>query len=148
MADCAERDGLAALLYAAVARSEGRLHPAPPTEVVQRLRLEIASMTLAVTMRARAERCRLPDLFADQGIPVILVKGSALAASVYRNPAHRAMCDLDLAAHLVVHHRVPGAALGIRHRSVAHSLCGADGLAAGDAGCHRVRAGVDTARGA
>lgn len=39
------------------------------------------------------------DLFADQGIPVILLKGSALAAGVYSNPAHRSMCDLDFLVH-------------------------------------------------
>jgi hypothetical protein len=94
----AERDGLAPLLYAAVAANSVRGLAAPPADVVAGLR-QSSLHSAARSMRARAEMARLLDLFAAEGIPLILLKGIALAATVYPDPAQRTMCDLDFLVH-------------------------------------------------
>jgi hypothetical protein len=54
----------------------------------------------------------LADGFAEAGIPILFLKGFALAGSVYPSPAQRPMGDLDLA---VPHERFGDAAIVLQH---------------------------------
>ncbi len=110
----------AAELVARTARGEGdrgieRLlpmasdHPSAetlPEQVRERLRLQ-HQKARARFMALNAMAGRIVSAAAAAGSPVLLLKGFALANSVYSSPAHRPMSDLDIA---VPHNRYEGAA--------------------------------------
>ena len=88
--DAVQREGLAPLLYA-IARG----HDLFPPTLEEELRL-------AYFQNARRnlllfhELARIIRQLEARGIPVIVLKGAALAEAVYGNPAVRPMCDIDL----------------------------------------------------
>ena len=60
-------------------------------------RLKAAALGAAAANLAHfATLERIEERFADEGIPVVLLKGAALATSAYRDPSLRSMTDLDL----------------------------------------------------
>ena len=64
-------------------------------ELAEALRGDTYAAALENSMRLERE-ARICRAFAEVGIPVVLLKGAALAHSVYENPAWRPMSDLDL----------------------------------------------------
>lgn len=92
LASRARSDGLAPLLHRRLA---GEPHDAPETF--------IASLRGAYYQSVSANNLRLAELhrigrrLADQGIPLLVLKGGALAVDVYDHPGLRFMGDLDVA---------------------------------------------------
>jgi hypothetical protein len=82
--------GLAPLLYDACRRTA-----APPTDVLADLHTHYLQTGLHNTLALR-ELARVLTLLNEAGIPVIVLKGAALAQMVYGNVALRPMVDLDL----------------------------------------------------
>ena len=66
-----------------------------PTGVQQELREAFIQAAAEAAVRAKELR-RVVSALDHAGIPVILLKGAALALSVYRNPALRLMGDVDM----------------------------------------------------
>ncbi|MGC8782598.1 MAG: nucleotidyltransferase domain-containing protein, partial [Anaerolineae bacterium] len=89
-------EGLAPLLYAQLAR--GDLWRSLPTGVQNTLALAyegnaIRSAALLTGLEEVLERLRRAD------VPVLVLKGAAIAERLYGDPALRPMCDLDLLVH-------------------------------------------------
>jgi hypothetical protein len=61
-----------------------------------------------ISTRALAQAHALNHLFADQGMPVIFLKGTALAMTVYPQPNWRPMIDIDLLLPLDTNRLSPG----------------------------------------
>jgi hypothetical protein len=93
IAQTAAHEGLAPLLYASL-KATGRLKE-PPAEVRERLR-QAYLLTDAANWLAYQELQRLLEAFAAQRVDTVLLKGCALAATLYAEPALRPMGDLDL----------------------------------------------------
>lgn len=84
--------GLAPLLYQALTT---RAQRDVPTAVVQSLRTAYLQTSTA-NARMYAELAHLLEVFGHENIPIVLLKGSALAATLYVDPGLRPMGDLDL----------------------------------------------------
>lgn len=86
------RDRAHAALWKRVSACGGALVPAGPRERMRRL------AAVAAFRQGRLERLLADalDALAAEGIPVLLLKGAALAAGVYGSFAERPMADLDL----------------------------------------------------
>jgi len=69
--------------------------PAIPPEVKQSL-LEHRRAQNFLTLRLTAELFRLLELFAEQGICGLVIKGPVLSAQAYADPSERTYGDLDL----------------------------------------------------
>jgi hypothetical protein len=93
VAAAAKREGIAPLLHAAL-KALGR-GAEPPLAARDALRYAYVLADGANWMAFR-ELAQILDLFAAEGVPVVLLKGCALAATLYAEPAHRPMGDLDL----------------------------------------------------
>jgi hypothetical protein len=102
----AERHGLGPLVYAHL-QAAGAPVPAPVRRQLQGL---AARHRHANRVRARVLRTIL-DAFEVDGIPSLVLKGGALAHTVYPDPGLRPMSDLDLL--------VPSRALGRAQRVLA-----------------------------
>ncbi len=89
----AQMHGLAPLLYAAI-RTRGGQDALPPA-ALNNLRLAYLRNDIAV-WQAEQELGRLLDGFARERIPVILLKGCALAPTLYPAANLRVLGDLDL----------------------------------------------------
>jgi hypothetical protein len=115
----AEREGLAPALGLAF---KGPHRSEPPDLVRARLNRHVAEAT-ARYLILRRELGRLLMSFADDGIPVIPLKGLALAETLYPDPILRPSSDLDLLVHpetvLDVDTLLQG--LGYRRLADAHS---------------------------
>jgi hypothetical protein len=96
VAACAFSEGLAPLLYAQLAPTD--LWPAIPPGVRDGLALayEGSAIRSAALLTALAE---LLGRLNRAGVPVLLLKGAALAGRLYGDPALRPMRDLDLLVH-------------------------------------------------
>ncbi len=105
VADAADEQRLMPLLYQAL-KASGR-SAEPPTHVRDRLRSAYAG-TLAANWRAYQELEYLLTCFEQAGIPVVLLKGCALAISLYAEQGLRPFGDLDLL--------IPKSAVGDAHR--------------------------------
>lgn len=75
---------------------------------------EAGRTTTARNLRLRHERDRVLTVLAEDGIPVILLKGAALVEAVYPHLSQRPMVDLDLL--------VPGTAIRRAHAVTAERL--------------------------
>jgi hypothetical protein len=64
-------------------------------ELAARLQAEMFSIAAANTVHWHYLR-QIDDHLANSGIPVLLLKGAALAEAVYEGPEQRAMADVDL----------------------------------------------------
>jgi hypothetical protein len=93
-------------------RSERRDVAVPPG--VAAVLQEVARVTTARNVRLQRERDRALDALDEAGIPVILLKGTALVGSVYPRAGLRPMVDVDLL--------VPEAAIHDAHAAVAARL--------------------------
>lgn len=93
LARAAEANALAPLLYAALKQLE--LTDQAPSPVIERLRIEYLRADTAnwAALRELGERA---DAFARARIPAVVLKGGALATTLYPDPALRPMSDLDL----------------------------------------------------
>lgn len=93
VAACAFGEGLAPLLYARI--SPTGLWPEIPPAVRAELALacEASAIRSAALLTALEE---LLDRLGRAGVPVLLLKGAALAGALYGDPALRPMRDLDL----------------------------------------------------
>ena len=83
----AQEHGVATLLY------DLQLAEGVPTA---QLLLNIARQETALELARMIGIRQLLDCLAGAGIPVLLLKGSALAYWLYDNPAQRSRCDLDI----------------------------------------------------
>lgn len=99
--DIAEREGLAPLLYA-ITRGQNLVPPA----IEEAWRLAYFHNARR-NLRLFHELARIIQHLKAHRIPVIVLKGAALAEVVYGNPATRPMCDIDL----LVRHENAAAAL-------------------------------------
>lgn len=86
----ARREGVAPLLYK-VFLSEGIPSAAPIEDLKAAYYANVAR-----NMRLFHELERVLDTLVEQGIPVVVLKGAALAKSLYEDPGLRVMSDLDL----------------------------------------------------
>lgn len=94
--------------------------PAPPAAEAE-LRSALRDST-ARNLRLAMERGRIAAVLAQAGIPVMALKGTALAEAVYPQPGLRPMVDLDLlvpersirAAHRLVEQELGFAVMGVR----------------------------------
>jgi Uncharacterised nucleotidyltransferase len=85
--------GIAPLIYTSLKQCAGTVEiPKPLKERLRHIyhREAIASLTLREALRAALDR------FREAGLPVVVLKGVALAALVYPSPALRPMADIDL----------------------------------------------------
>jgi hypothetical protein len=89
----ADENALAPLLYASLRKSK-REHQVP-ADVLQELRMAFLRSNVANGLVFQ-ELSVLLDLFAREGIPVVLLKGCALAGTLYPDASLRPMADLDL----------------------------------------------------
>jgi hypothetical protein len=87
LVETADHEGVTGLLAAALAGMSGEL----PKSLGQALQVQ-AMHELARLAKARYAL----DALAETGIPVLVLKGSALAYWLYDSPLHRPRCDLDL----------------------------------------------------
>jgi len=103
----AEVEGVAPLVYAALRTGDGRQetennrHPATPnipTAAWEQLKSSYYRTAGYNTLLFR-ELERILAAFERADIPVILLKGAALAQTLYPDPALRPMSDLDLLVH-------------------------------------------------
>jgi len=92
VAQAAEDNGLAPLLYSSL-KKDGTL--APPPDVRERLRIAYLRSDVA-NWQAFRELNRLLVLFRNEQIPVVILKGAALATTLYPEIAQRRMDDIDL----------------------------------------------------
>jgi len=88
-----EREGIAPLLYA-IARGRSLL-PANLEEAWRLAYFTNARRNLLLFHELE----RVLGQLAARGIPAIVLKGAALAGSIYGNPAVRPMCDVDVLVH-------------------------------------------------
>ena len=93
VAQAADREGIAPLLYAAL-KALGRAAEPPPADL-QRLRHAYLRADTGNWM-AYEELAALLPLLAEAQVPVVLLKGSALAATLYPEPGLRPLGDVDL----------------------------------------------------
>lgn len=93
LAEASTRHGLAPLLHAAL-KTNTQLD-APPARVIEQLRASYVRTNIANWL-AFDELAHWLDTFHQEQIPVILLKGSALASQLYSDPALRPLGDLDL----------------------------------------------------
>lgn len=93
LAACARQHGLAPLLMAAL-KARGRMDE-PPAAVVENLRMA-CTHTHVANWLAYQELGRLLELFDREQIPLVLLKGCALAVTLYPDVNLRPMGDLDL----------------------------------------------------
>jgi Uncharacterised nucleotidyltransferase len=93
IAEAAVRHGLAPLLYASLKGGE-RLNRVPP-ESAEQLRADHFRANVA-NMVAYRELAHLLDSLATEHIPVVLLKGSAVAVQLYPDSGLRPLKDLDL----------------------------------------------------
>ena len=91
--ESAFRHGVAPLLYMNIRRVNG--DPIVGQDVMDRLK-KAYLLTAAMNMRLYAELRRVLETFHHEGIEVIVLKGAALAESVYGNIGLRSMGDIDL----------------------------------------------------
>ncbi|MDO9326321.1 MAG: nucleotidyltransferase family protein [Methanoregula sp.] len=75
----------------------------PPQEIMDSLN-RIFLYAAARNLRAGRQIQVITNALKDAGIPVILLKGHALARTVYPDPALRQSCDIDL---LIQPHNIP-----------------------------------------
>jgi len=118
--ELAERNGLLPLLYDAVRRED----LAVPEAVQQELREAFIQAAAEAAVRAKELR-RVVSALDHARIPVILLKGAALALSAYRNPGLRLMNDVDM---LLRREDLPEA-LQVLKRLGFHSAGGLSGAA-------------------
>lgn len=90
MAETADREGIAGLLLELPAFQEPAF--APQRAALQVVARQAAMRELAGTAQTR----QILSLLAQAGIQVLVLKGTALACWLYREPWHRPHCDLDL----------------------------------------------------
>lgn len=88
----AREHGVAKLLYD-LQRAEGGPDLSEATATVL---LDIARQETAVELARMLGTKLVLDCLASAGVPVLLLKGSALAYWLYDNPAQRSRCDLDI----------------------------------------------------
>lgn len=93
LAEAAARESLAPLLHAAL-KALGRSDD-PPPPICERLRNAFL-ITDTANWLAYQELGQVLDLFALEAVPVVLLKGCALAATLYPEPGLRPMGDLDV----------------------------------------------------
>jgi len=70
----------------------------PPPEIQRQLQ-DAQRAQVIFTLSLAAELFRVLDIFASEGIEVLLTKGPALAARCYEDSASRQYSDLDFVAH-------------------------------------------------
>lgn len=107
--------GLGAILYVA-ARRRNLLQTAPKN-VVDRLRTAYAS----AMQRGTAQRAALVEILrscAAAGLRVVVMKGAALSALLYQDPALRSMVDIDLLAERHSLDAVHDALVGLGYQRV------------------------------
>lgn len=93
LADSAEENAVAPLLYAALKKLQ--CLDLAPNPVAERLRIEYLRADTANWIALRELR-ELVSAFARAQIPALVLKGGALATTLYPDPALRPMSDLDL----------------------------------------------------
>ncbi|MFP4346378.1 MAG: nucleotidyltransferase family protein, partial [Anaerolineales bacterium] len=86
----AQREGVAQLLHAVT--READLLPDALAQTLRRAYFQTARQNLLLFREIAQLLARLEEA----GVPVIVLKGAALAEIVYANPAVRPMCDMDL----------------------------------------------------
>jgi hypothetical protein len=106
VAQLAHQQGVLHLIYPAARRVD----QSPPDEVGNGLRLAYLGVAAANALRFR-QMAAIRAALRSQDIPVVLLKGAALAESLYGNLALRNMDDLDL---LVPHGRAEESRLLLR----------------------------------
>jgi hypothetical protein len=106
-----ERWGLAPLVYTNLQQAIHSGHV--PQPVAERLRHLYRLDTIHGVARRELLRMTL-QRFAEASIPVIVLKGAALATLVYPAPALRPMGDLDLLVHRGDRERIDEVLLGLR----------------------------------
>jgi hypothetical protein len=85
--------GLAPLLFRNL--SDARLRGTCPETFLSRLG-RASHIAVYLAMHRREELVRILDLLGAEGIETVLLKGAALACTVYEDPSLRTMNDLDL----------------------------------------------------
>lgn len=96
IAETAIRSGLAPLLYASFKKMDSSIQV--PLHTLDQLR-DAHFRSNVSNMFMYWELARLLDSFAAENIPVILLKGPALALQLYPDPGLRPFTDLDLLVH-------------------------------------------------
>jgi hypothetical protein len=91
----AEQTGLAPLLYLALQKD----NPVKPPESMRQELRQAYLKTMMANLIVSREAARLLELFSREQIPVILLKGIALANSLYADPGLRVLSDVDLLVH-------------------------------------------------
>lgn len=90
LAACAGQEGIAGLLLELPAFQD-------PAYAPQRAALQVVARQAAMReLAGTAQTRQILSLLAQAGIEVLVLKGSALACWLYREPWHRPHCDLDL----------------------------------------------------
>lgn len=95
LADAAGRNALTVLLFDAIEKLERNDVPRGVRDSLQNL---YRSSVLSQGMMYRELDC-VADKFAEQSIPLVILKGAALAKLYYAVPAERPFGDLDLLVH-------------------------------------------------
>ncbi len=89
--DCAQQEGVAALLADALVKAESNID----LQLKQSFQ-DAARVAAAYELSRFAETRTVLRVLADGGVRALLLKGSALAYWLYREPAHRSRCDVDI----------------------------------------------------
>ncbi len=121
----AEKHGLLPLLYSAL-KAQGKLAGLPPG-MASELRLDYQRASLTV-WQAYRELVPLLERLEAEGIPVILLKGIALAATLYDDAALRPLSDADI---LVSAEDMPRACAMLLESGYTTSATTLDGLDGG-----------------
>jgi hypothetical protein len=100
--------GLAPVLFRNI--SDARLRSICPQTFLSRLG-RASHIALYLAMHRREELVKILDLLSRTGIEPVLLKGAALASTVYEDPALRTMNDLDL---LMRDSEIPAAARALQ----------------------------------
>ncbi len=89
----AQRHGISSLLYRSLSRSEDA--DLVPERVMKHLRGQYYA-TISRNMRLYDELCKILPSYRDAGIDVIVLKGAALAETVYHDIGMRGFNDVDI----------------------------------------------------
>jgi hypothetical protein len=89
----ARRHGMAPLLHWRLGQESSQL--SIPSDINDTLQHEYYTATVQSMLRDREVK-QVVAALSEAGVPVLVLKGTALARTVYPNPALRPMCDADI----------------------------------------------------
>jgi hypothetical protein len=116
--DTAKKEGVASLVFPKLSEEFG--DHGIPSRIVEKFSKDYYTVATRNTVML-AELGKVLTAFVHAGLPVIVLKGAALAETVYNNPALRTMSDVDLLIHPQDLHATDNILQKAGYRSISRS---------------------------